>query len=275
MFPAFATNFVIMILAFTIVFFALGLIVGSFLNVVIFRLNTMRSLGGRSACMSCKNTLSWYELVPIFSFLGLMGRCRNCKTKISIQYPLVEIIAGLIYGLLFLKFQNVLFVSASDFAVTYIFYSIIFSILLVIAVYDIKHKIIPDQLSLLLGVVCFVGLFFFTDNNFSGFYPHWPTIFQFLSGAVIALPFYLFWLLSRGTWMGLGDAKIAIGLGWLLGISGVLSGAVVAFWSGAVIGILLLVFSKKHKIKSEIPFAPYLVLGAFLAFVFELRIFVF
>src|SRR3989338_2003903 len=87
-----------------IIFFILGLIIGSFLNVVICRFKA-RPLGGRSACMSCQSKLSWYELIPLFSFLSLGGRCRNCKTRISIQYPLVELATGIIFSLLFVKFS--------------------------------------------------------------------------------------------------------------------------------------------------------------------------
>jgi leader peptidase (prepilin peptidase)/N-methyltransferase len=96
---------------------------------------------------------------------------------------------------------------------------------------------------------------------------------EFLSGLLIAAPFALFWLVSSGKWMGLGDAKLAVGLGWLLGLSRSLSGVVVAFWIGAIFGLSLVIFSKKHGMKSEIPFAPYLVLGALLAFLFELHLF--
>src|ERR1035437_10118568 len=142
-----------MILILTIIFFVFGLIIGSFLNVVILRLNTQKSLGGRSGCMSCLNKLSWYELIPVFSFLGLRGRCKNCKAKISIQYPIVELITGFIFAALFLKFQNVFFFNTVPvFSFTYAFYAVAFSLLLVIAVYDIRHKIIPNKLSLILGV---------------------------------------------------------------------------------------------------------------------------
>src|ERR1700748_3830531 len=102
-----------MITFLTIVFLGLGLIIGSFLNVVIFRLNTERSFGGRSACMVCRNKLAWYDLIPVFSFLFLLGRCRNCKTKISVQYPLVELGAGIIFALLFLKFQDLFFAGST------------------------------------------------------------------------------------------------------------------------------------------------------------------
>ena len=224
--------------------------------------------------MTCQNKLSWYELIPVLSFIGLRGRCLNCKTKISIQYPLVELLTGLVFAALFLKFQDIFFFNTFIFSFIYTYYAVVFSLLLVIAFYDLRHKIIPDALSLVLGILAFVGLFFFSADSFLVFYPHIPSILEFLSGLLIALPFYLFWLVSSGTWMGLGDAKLVIGLGWLLGLSRALSGVVVAFWIGAIVGVFLVIFShKKHGMKSEIPFAPYLVLGTLLAFLFELHLF--
>lgn len=258
-----------MVTALTIIFFTLGLIIGSFLNVVICRYNTNKSLGGRSICMSCQNKLCWYELIPLFSFFALKGRCFSCKSKIGAQYPTVEFITGLIFGLLFLKFQDVLYLNILAFAITYVYYAVVFSILIVVAVYDLKHKIIPDMLAFILGVLAFVGLFFFSS---SVFYPHVPGLWEFLSGPIIALPFALLWLLSSGSAMGLGDAKLALGLGWLLGISRILSAVLVSVWSGAIIGILLVLFSKKYGMKSEIPFAPFLFFGVLIAFLFELHL---
>lgn len=223
--------------------------------------------------MSCQNKLAWYELIPVFSFLGLGGRCRNCQTKISLQYPLVELATGLVFATLFLKFQDIFFLDTLIFSFTYAYYATAFSLLLVTATYDLKHKIIPDVLSLIFGILAFVGLFFFNSSGFPVIFWHIPTLLEFSSGFLIAAPFALFWLVSSGRWMGLGDAKLAIGLGWLLGLSRALSGVVVAFWIGAIVGITLVIFSKKHGMKSEIPFAPYLVLGAFLAFIFSLSLF--
>src|SRR3989344_2772978 len=102
----------------TIIFFILGLIIGSFLNVVVFRFNTQRSFGGRSGCMTCQNKLSWSELVPLLSFFVLRGRCRNCKAKISIQYPIVELISGLVFAGLFLKFQDIFYINTFVFSVS-------------------------------------------------------------------------------------------------------------------------------------------------------------
>ena len=278
-----------MIFILAIIFFTLGLIIGSFLNVVIYRINTQKSFlgsfGGRSACMSCQNRLSWYELIPLFSFLSLKGRCLNCKTKISIQYPLVELATGLIFSFLFLKLQDIFYSNIFLFAITYAYYATAFSLLVVIAVYDLKHKIILDILSFIFGALAFAGLFFFNSSALpahawqAGFYIHTPSILEFLSGVFIALPFALFWFISGGRWMGLGDAKLALGIGWLLGFASALSGLVAAFWSGAIIGVTLVILSKNSKIrrmgmKSEIPFAPFLVFGALLAFLFELHLFV-
>ncbi len=256
---------------FVIIFFVLGLIIGSFLNVVVLRLNTSRSLGGRSACMSCLHTLSWYELVPLFSYLGLRGRCKICRTKISLQYPLVEFMTGLVFALLFYKF-NTLFFSPNSillFVKYYAYYAGMFSLLIVISVYDLKHKIIPDTLVFIFGLLAFLGMFIF-------FYPN---IWNFLSGIFIALPFVLLWLVSGGRWMGLGDGKLALGLGWFLGISRAISAVTLGFWGGAIIGIGLIAWSKLAKndkhygMKTEIPFAVYLALGAFVAFIFNLNLF--
>lgn len=262
-----------MITIITFIFFTLGLIIGSFLNVVILRLNTKKSFGGRSACMSCKNTLSWFELIPLFSYVGLLGRCKNCKTKISIQYPLVELAVGVIFAALFLKFQDIFFLSTYAFAATYAFYTLAFSLLVVISAYDLKHKIIPDSLSVTLGIVGFVGLFFFDSSGILLPYFHTPSMLQFLSGPLIALPFALLWLVSSGRWMGLGDAKLLVGLGWIVGLSAGISGIIIAFWIGAISGLALIIFSKHYKLRSEIPFAPYLALGLFLAFLLGLNLF--
>ncbi len=254
----------------TIIFFVFGSIIGSFLNVVILRYNTHRTFGGRSGCMVCQNPLSWHELIPLFSFLILGGKCKSCRTKISWQYPVVELLTGLIFAGLFLKFEDIFYFNALAFYISYAYYAMMFSLLMIIAVYDLKHKIIPDMLALFLGVLSFIGIFFF--DSF-GFNMRIPSILEIFSGVFIALPFAIMWFASSGKWMGLGDAKLALALGWLVGLSRALSGLVVAFWSGAIIGILLIALSKKYGMKSEIPFAPFLVLGIYLAFVFELHLF--
>lgn len=226
--------------------------------------------------MACQNKLEWYDLVPVFSFVALKGRCRSCKTKISNQYPLVEMSTALIFGMLFWKFQSLFFSDILMFSFTYAYYVTLFCVLLIITVYDMKHKIIPDTLSFIFGAFSLVGMFFFDTTSFgvvSTFYPHIPSLMQFISSFAIALPFALLWFFSRGAWMGLGDAKLAIGLGFMLGLAKLLSATVIAFWTGAIVGLILVAIKKVNGMKSEIPFGPFLVLGALLAFVFELNLF--
>src|SRR3989344_724796 len=112
-----------MITLFAIIFLILGLVIGSFLNVVIHRFNTHRGLGGRSICVSCQNSLVWYELIPLFSFLGLLGRCRSCQSRISAMYPSVEAITGLVFAGLFLKFQDFFFSNLTEFVFLYVIYA--------------------------------------------------------------------------------------------------------------------------------------------------------
>lgn len=256
----------------SVIFFILGLVVGSFLNVVVLRFNSGKSFGGRSQCFSCKKTLSWKELVPVLSYLFLKGRCKSCKSRISIQYPLVELATALVFVGVFLKIENLFYSDILLFTAAFAFYAIIFSLLISISVYDIKHKVIPDIFVLIFGVLAFLGIFFFSGNIFD---PHIPGLPELLSGLLFAAPFALLWLISSGRWMGFGDAKLALGLGWFLGPAASISAFFLAFWSGALVGLALIAFKKVSGLKSEVPFAPFLVLGAILAFLFEFNFFPF
>ena len=256
--------------------FVLGTIIGSFLNVVALRYGTQKNLGGRSSCMSCQHQLSWYELVPVVSFTALNGKCRNCKSKISVQYPLVEMTTGILFAFTFLKLFPLLEIAPSIFILTFAFLSVIFSILMVIVVYDMKHKMIPDGL-----VFWFIGLSLLWVVSLRGLHGvvSFPGYLDLLAGPLLALPFALLWLFSGGKWIGFGDAKLALGMGWFLGIVGGISAVALGFWVGAAVSILLLLVSKfgKSKIKisrnTEIPFAPFLVLGLVLVFFFNLDFF--
>ena len=250
---------------FSIVFsFIFGTILGSFLNVVSLRFNTGVGINGRSKCMSCGETLTWKELVPLFSFLVQKGACKKCKSKISWQYPLVEFIAGAIFVLIFFAFPPTSALTAS----ATVLHTIIACLLLVITVYDIKHKIIPDQFSYTFSILAIVSLFVGGTSWF-----HVPTLSALLAGPLLALPFALMWLVSKGTWMGLGDAKLVLGIGWLLGIGAGINALILAFWIGSVLSVLwLFVVYKKFKSKTEIPFGPYLILGMYLVLLFHVQI---
>jgi prepilin signal peptidase PulO-like enzyme (type II secretory pathway) len=260
------------IVAFVFIFL-LGTIIGSFLNVVIYRFNTGRTITtGRSICMTCSKTLRWYELIPVFSFVIQNGRCRRCASAISHQYPLVELGTGIMFALVAFHFLPILSISQSMYVFLVTIYVLIFSLLMVISVYDIRHKIIPDRLVYFYVFITFLMLFV----NPTGFGPLFimPTLVTFLAGPICAAPFALLWLVSRGRWMGLGDAKLVLGIGWMLGLFMSLAAITLSFWIGSVVGLAMLFsLAKKANMKTEIPFAPFLILGALIVFLFNIDIF--
>lgn len=252
-------------LPFLIFAFVFGTLIGSFLNVVAARYNTGMTLGGRSKCFSCNKTLTWKELVPIFSFAIQGGACKRCKSKISWQYPLIEALAGVFFVLIFWYFPP----TSVETAFITLFYLVITSILLVITVYDAKHKIIPDPLVFLFAGLALIKLFISPDLGFA-----LPTLWQILAGPLLALPFFLIWLVSKGRWMGLGDAKLTLGIGWVLGLGEGISAVILAFWIGAIISVLWMYVSfRKFKMRYEIPFGPYLILGMYLVLFWHIHIF--
>ena len=240
------------------IIFILGTIIGSFLNVVDFRYNTGLSfVTGKSKCFSCGKHLHWYELLPLFSFLILGGRCLNCNSKISKQYFTVELITGIVFLALLFKFGLTPILAL---------YLLIASILIVMSVYDFKHKIIPDGM-----VVVFIALSIiaFVINNPIGQIFNLPVSMDLLAAPILFAFFAFFWLVSRGKWMGFGDAKLAIGVGFLLGFSGGVFAIMLAFWIGAIVSLFLIFLQKIHigkfhlSMKSEIPFAPFIILAVF------------
>jgi len=239
--------------------FIFGTIIGSFLNVVIARYNTGESIfKGRSKCFSCGKGLLWYELIPVFSFLLQKGKCRKCGSSVSIQYPIVEILTGTAFTLIWhtATWRLSLHVQ-SQVAFFAIYFWGIFSLLIAVAVYDFYHQIIPDGLVYAFITLSFLSLLI-SQRNF---------LWDFVGGIIFFLFFASFWFFSGGRWMGLGDAKLALGIGWFLGFWVGLASIVVSFWVGAIVG-LLLIFSKRFGFKSKIAFGPFLIVGTFIGFLF-------
>jgi len=239
-----------------ILIFIFGAVVGSFLNVVILRLNTGQSIvSGRSKCFTCAKKLKWYELLPIASFVFLRGKCSDCKVKISWQYPAVEILTGLIFLLIFnfefLIFKEFLIINFLNVG----FFWIIFSVLIIIAVYDYHHQIIPNLFVWVFNGLAFIGLFrIFNWNNL-------------LAGFILFVFFVLLWGMSKGKWMGFGDAKLALGIGWLLGTAKGVAAVTLSFWIGAIVGVLLIFLNKnKYGLKSSVAFGPFMILGTAISF---------
>ena len=230
---------------FNLIIFLFGLLIGSFLNCLIYRLEEGRSfLKGRSFCPRCKHELQWQDLIPIFSFLILRGKCRYCSQKISLQYPLVELATGL------------LFVSFFIFHFSF-FIFIIACFLIIIFVYDLKYYLIPDKIIYPAIAVTFLyQLFRISDFKL--------LVNPLLSALPASLFFLTIVLVSRGKWMGVGDIKLAFFIGLFLGWPNILVALFLAFFIGAIIGVGLIVTGKKT-LKSEVPFGPFLVAGTFMA----------
>ena len=251
--------------------FLFGLVVGSFLNCVIYRLAlpnfSLKNLGGlknRSYCPHCKKTLSWQDLIPVLSFLILRGRCRHCRQKISWQYPLVEIATGLLFLLIF-NFQFSIFNEFSIFNfLKLIYYWTIACFLIVVFVYDLKHYIIPDQI--VYPAILVSGIWYFISGIFD-IYTKYEILNTIYSAFGAALFFLLIVLISRGKWMGVGDIKLAFFMGLILGFPNILVAIFSAFFIGAIIGIGLMTAGRKT-MKSEIPFGPFLVTGTMSAIFF-------
>lgn len=248
-------------------FLLLGIIVGSFLNVVIYRYNTGATLGGRSKCLACGKKLFWYELIPLASFLWQSGRCRGCRTKISWQYPLVELITGLSF---FLVWQLELSL------VSKLVYLLIACLFVVIAAYDWRHLIIPNG-PVYAFIILALGHSLWLSLVVSPY--AWSQLFNYvLTGCALAAFFWILWWLSRGRWLGFADGKLALGIGFWLGPVAGVSAVVLAFWLGAVVGLALMLVSRllrrrgRVTMKSELPFAPFLVLGTALVVFWHLNV---
>ncbi len=255
---------------FAIILFVLGAIVGSFLNVVIVRLGTGCSIvRGRSKCFSCGHKLVWYDVVPFFSYIFLGRKCRYCGSKISARYFVVELVTAVLFSATAFSGMPSTFLG-----LIFLLLSLsIISIFVAIAFYDFRHKIIPDVLSYA-AALC--ALFFSVLTIISAGATWW----RLLSGLIVASPFFFFWLVSKGKWMGLGDAKLSLSIGWWLGISLSLGALISAVFSGAIFGVGIL-FAEKIRAgnvkwgKHEIPFGPFLIFGALISYFFGVSIFTF
>jgi leader peptidase (prepilin peptidase) / N-methyltransferase len=279
--------------------FIFGLAIGSFLNVVALRYDgerfvfSSRALGGRSHCPHCKTTLQWYELIPLVSWIALGGRCRTCKAKVGWRYPLVELISGIIFVAVPLRFAPVVMAAVSASAVAAVgttaattqwpliwlsaIWIVAFEILLLIAYIDIRLTIIPDELNAALAVLGLVEIAFvagtFGIGNpsffgaFAGVFGLQSNIWiNHISAAAFGVAFFgAIVAATRGRGMGMGDVKFALPLGLLFGWPDVLIIAMMAFVIGGVYGLVAITAGKKT-MKSAVPFGPFLVAASAIAF---------
>jgi len=225
---------------------ALGLIVGSFLNVCIWRLPRKESiLAPRSHCPFCEGRLGWGELVPLLSYLVLGGRCRTCKARISPVYPLVEAGNAAIY---------VLALVVWGWSVQTLAAVVLGSSLLVVGVIDAYHRIIPDVVTIP-GIL--VGLILSACNPSVG-------LVSALVGLLLGGGFFLAVAMVTGGGMGGGDIKLAAMLGAFLGWAGLLSGLFLGILGGALAGLLLILVGVKRR-RDAMAFGPFLAAGGLAA----------
>lgn len=235
-----------------LIVFLLGLAIGSFLNVAVYRLKAGKSfLKGRSYCDFCKKQINWQDNVPLLSFLVLKGKCRYCQKKIPLEYFLIELLTGL--GFLGIYwFWKANYGWDLDSILLLVYWLVLFSGSLALAVYDFKTMLIADEILLPLILTAFLRLF-------------WSNQWQILPAAFLSMGFLgLIWLVTRGKGMGFGDVKLAFLMGLVLGWPKIVVAYFLAFLTGALVGVIL-VLIKKMKMKGKIAFGPFLVMGMLVA----------
>ena len=225
-----------------------GLIIGSFLNAIIYRLKSGDSIvKSRSKCTHCQRQLKAKDLVPLFSWLALKGKCRFCNDKISWQYPAVEFITALLFIIGYL----ILVTDFSTFIIlNYIFYLIAISFLIVIFVFDHLHQLILDKVTIPLMVIAIIFIFVLRLN--------WTE--HVLAGIAGGAWFGWQYVLSKGKWIGGGDIRLGIIMGLLLGFPGVIVALFLAYILGAIVGVYLLATKKRDR-GSQIAFGTFLSLS--------------
>lgn len=230
--------------------FVFGAVVGSFLNVCIYRMPLDQSVvSPGSRCVGCGTAIRWYDNIPVISWLLLRGRCRFCQAPFSFRYPLVELITAVLSLLLFMKYGL-----SPSYGVMFIFCAA----LIVITFIDFDHQIIPDELSLPGIVLGFISSFFLPE-------PGWISS---LLGAVagwgsLALIFYGYLWLTGREGMGGGDAKLLAMMGAFLGLQAIPFIIFASSLVGTVAGLSIMAVQRKDR-HLAIPFGPYLALGALL-----------
>ncbi|MGI6278507.1 MAG: prepilin peptidase [Patescibacteria group bacterium] len=242
-----------------IVVFIIGLFVGSFLNVVVDRVNREEGfLTGRSYCETCRHPLSWLDLVPLFSFIFLSGRCRYCKGKIPLWLPVLELVTGLTFGL-------VVFWSWGLSWWLVALRLIIASFLIVIFFADLKYRLVYGVIVYPALVIIFAYQIFLSRVGQALANP-------LLSSLLTGLFFYALYLLTKKKGLGFGDVQIGFLLGLLLGYPAIVVCLYLSFLTGAITGVILMI-TGKAKLKTAIAFGPFLVLSTFVAWPFGKEIF--
>lgn len=230
----------------TIIFAIYGIVIGSFLNVCIYRIPENESVVKiRSHCMKCGKQIKWYDLIPLVSYLMLGGKCRYCKDKISFQYPLIEFVNGLGYAIIVL---------ANGVNLTSVLYCLCSSALLALSVIDWRTFEIPVAFNIFIGILGIIRLL--TDLE------HWST---YVIGFVSVSGFlYLIYLVTKGRGIGGGDIKLMAVAGLLIGWKNIILALVLGCVLGSIIHVALMKIQNKDRM---LAFGPYLSLGIYISMI--------
>ncbi|MST04399.1 MAG: prepilin peptidase [Candidatus Pacebacteria bacterium] len=279
------------------ILFVFGTLFGSFLNVLSLRYKEdgrvfdLPKISGRSHCMNCGHQISWIDLIPILSFLFLLGKCRYCKNKISFQYPIVEIVSGLIFVFvprLISMVYEFRFLSGPMPVVFYglcLIYTLFLITLVFISLVDLRLQIIPDSSNILILVLGLVLVFIKYKYSFFNFYQysflgHYASLFGFRDSLLVSSLLGIFfgivlfggiYFLSRGRGMGFGDVKLSIALGVFLGWPDIIIALLGSFIIGSIWSIILMV-GKRAGMKTLLPFGPFIVLSTVIVMFFGVNI---
>lgn len=222
-----------------------GVVIGSFLNVCIYRIPAEKSIVfGRSSCANCGTQIKWYDLIPVLSYIILGGKCRSCGRKISMQYPLVELANGTAWLCIYIKYGN---------SLNSLFYCVLVSLLIVISVIDYKNMIIPDGLIL---ITLFSGVIFAIFSREISFMDRLIGFFA------ASIPVLILALITNG--FGGGDIKLLAAAGFFIGWKLVVLGLLIGIICGAFISCILIALKIKGR-KDFIPFGPFLAIGFYFA----------
>ena len=226
--------------------FAFGLVIGSFLNVCIYRLPRGAFLAeSRSRCPSCGTTLRWVDLAPVLSYLLLRGKCRYCEARISPVYPMIESLNGVAWLCAFKTY---------DYSLSALLVAILLSALIVIAAIDIGHRIIPDSMHVVILILALVRMALVGGA---------PLMSHVIGAFAVSVPLLIAAIVTKGG-MGGGDIKLMAAAGLFLGYKLILFSLLAGSVVGAIVSVALM-SAKKLGMKSAVPFGPFLAFGIALA----------
>jgi leader peptidase (prepilin peptidase)/N-methyltransferase len=257
-----------MMTLFYIFTFLCGLCVGSFLNALEYRLKHKKNfVTERSICPRCQKQLRWYHNVPVLSFVCLRGKCAFCQKKISWQYPIVELMTGVLFLLVAVLSQQFLVVSEVYFLTNLFWWWFLAGVLIFVFIYDLKYMLILDRIvvpAIVISLLVQVWLVYLSNVGWQGF---WLDYKMILFSAIIGGGwFLLLYAISKGKWIGGGDIRLGFLMGIILPWSSLLGALCIAYMLGTIIMLPFVILQKK-KMKSEVPFGIFLV-PATLAFLF-------